>query len=143
MHQLVLLPRALLILKYNFYKNIKTHLKFLKVDNIVDVFKDEKLIDHFIFSQRLSFWKKTNQIYKDSSLSEKILGIGYISNYSTDNVSMKMVEMDFVDIFYRHGIFGFILYFYSFVGIIIYIIKKIISKKQKESAGLYKARAFF
>lgn len=124
---------CLFIPKTNFYKNIKVHLEFLEVDSITDIITNKKILDHFIFSQRLSFWETTNQIYKDSSLSEKILGIGYISNYSTDNVSMKMVEMDFVDIFYRHGIVGFILYFYSFVGIIIYIIKKVISKKQKNT----------
>ena len=37
---LTILPRT------NFYKNIKTHLDFLEVDNITEIFQDEHLIDH-------------------------------------------------------------------------------------------------
>lgn len=122
---------CLLIPKTSFYKNIKVHLEFLNVDSVTDIITSPKVLDHFIFSQRLSFWKKTNEIYMNSKLVEKILGIGYISNYSTDNVSMKMVEMDFVDIFYRHGILGFILYFYSFIIILVSIIKKMLVNKNK------------
>ena len=41
--------------KTNFYKNIKVHLDYLKLDSVLDVFEDKELIDHFIFSQRLTF----------------------------------------------------------------------------------------
>lgn len=119
---IVLLPRT------NFYKNIVVHLEFLKVDSIDDIFKSEKVFDHFIFSERLSFWNKTNKIYMKSNISDKLLGIGYISNYSTDNASMKMVEMDFVDIFYRHGIIGFIIY----MGSLLLIIYRIFTFRKKK-----------
>ena len=46
----------------NFYKNIKTHLNYLKVKNVVDVFKNEKLVDHFIFSQRITFLTKKSPL---------------------------------------------------------------------------------
>ena len=109
--------------KTNFYKNIKVHLEFLNVEKFSDIYKNKKVIDHFIFSQRLTFWDKTNNIYKKSSALEKIFGIGYINNYSEDNISMKMVEMDFVDIFYRHGIIGFLIYMLPLVFIVFNMIK--------------------
>lgn len=106
---------VILLPKTNFYKNIVTHLEFLEVKKVSDIIKNPKILDHFIFSERLSFWKKTNDTYKRSNIISKLLGIGYIENYSTDQISMKMVEMDYVDIFYRQGIIGFTLYMASFI----------------------------
>ena len=126
---IIFLSLFILILpKTNFYKNIVVHLEFLKVDSVDDIITNKKVFDHFIFSERLSFWNKTSKVYKKSTFLSKLLGIGYISNYSTDQVSMKMVEMDFVDIFYRHGIIGFIVYISS----LILLLYKTIKKKYKE-----------
>lgn len=106
----------LVLPKTNFYKNIKTHLDFLEVESIADVFKDKKLIDHFIFSQRLTFLEKENKLYSKSNLYLKTFGIGYLNN----GKETKMIEMDYFDIFYHHGIIGFIVYF----SIIIYLLAK-------------------
>lgn len=114
----------LVIPRTNFYKNIVVHLEFLGVKNVGDIVTSPKVLDHFVFSQRLSFWSKTNRIYKNSNLASKVVGIGYIDNYATDEVSMKMVEMDYVDIFYRHGIVGFIIYMSSFIYMVVKLIKK-------------------
>lgn len=107
----------LVLPKTNFYKNIKTHLDFLEVDNIMDVFKDEKLVDHFIFSQRLTFLKRENKLYNKSNLYLKTFGIGYLKPTGEET---KMIEMDYFDIFYHHGILGFLIYF----SIIVYLIIK-------------------
>lgn len=96
--------------KTNFYKNIEIHLNFLGVSNVLDIFKSEELIDHFIFSSRLTFLSNTRTSYMESTLSEKFLGIGFIERYATDDVSLKTIEMDIFDIFYRSGIIGSILY---------------------------------
>ena len=96
--------------KTNFYKNIQIHLDFLGVSNIFDILKDEELIDHFIFSSRLTFLENTRNSYLESSVSERFLGIGFIEKYGTDEVSLKTIEMDIFDIFYRSGVIGFILY---------------------------------
>ena len=90
----------------NFYKNIQTHLDFLKVEKVTDVFKDSELIDHFIFSQRLTFLKNRNELYINSSTYQRIFGIGYLD----DGIEEKLVEMDFFDIFYSHGIVGCIIF---------------------------------
>ena len=77
-----------------FYKNIEIHLDFLGVDNVMEVFTDYELFDHFVFSSRLKFLGNTFNSYKDASTLEKIFGIGYIENYGTDDASTKMIEMD-------------------------------------------------
>lgn len=93
------------------YKNIQIHSEFLKIDSVDDIFKDTKTMDHFIFSSRLSYLKNTKEVYDNSNFYDKLFGIGYTTNE-------KLVEMDIFDIFYRHGIFGFLIYF----GCIIYLI---------------------
>lgn len=105
----------LVLPKTTFYKNIKIHLDFLEVDNIIDIFKDKELIDHFIFSQRLTFLKNKANIYSESSLYETLFGIGYTEN----GKQTKLIEMDYFDILYSHGIIGFILLF-SIYGIVLY-----------------------
>lgn len=114
------LSSLLLILpKTTFYKNIKIHLDFLEVDNVFEIFKEKELIDHFIFSQRLTFLEKKADIYAESSLYENIFGIGYTQN----NKTTKLIEMDYFDILYSHGIVGFILVF-SIYGIVLYKISR-------------------
>ncbi len=115
--------------KTHFYENILIHLNYLKIHSISDAFHNDRFIDHFIFSERLTLRKKTSESYKNASLMEKTFGIGYIENYATDNVRFKTIEMDYFDIFYRHGIIGFILYFLP----VFYIIKKIILYFKKMS----------
>ena len=104
-----ILGLVLVLPKTNFYKNIKVHLEFLKVESITDVFKDEKLIDHFIFSERLTFLKNRNNIYEKSNTYQKLFGIGYV--YDELGREGKMIEMDYFDIYYSHGLIGFIIYF--------------------------------
>ena len=62
--------------------------------------------------------KKTEQNYLKESLDQKLIGIGYIENYGTDKVSLKMIEMDYYDILYRHGIIGFIIFLLPLIYII-------------------------
>ena len=108
--------------KTNFYKNIETHLDFLEVDNAIEVLEKPKLIDHFIFSQRLTFLSKKQKIYNNSNIYQKLFGIGY----TKDSKEVKMIEMDYFDIFYSHGIIGSILFF----GMYSYLIYKILHKRK-------------
>lgn len=123
---LILVGFASLILvlpKTNFYKNIEIHLDYLEVDNVFEVFTEYELVDHFIFSQRLTFLENKNDLYLKSSAYEKIFGIGYTHK----NKVTKAIEMDYFDIFYSHGIIGFALYF----GIYLYVLSQIFKAKQK------------
>lgn len=116
---IIIIPRT------NFYKNIETHLHYLKLNSITEVFKSEKYVDHFIFSSRLKFLRNKAKIYNKSNIYEKLFGIGYINN----NKLTKSIEMDYFDIYFSHGIIGFIIYF----SISIYILIKILSNKINKS----------
>lgn len=109
-----------LIPRTNFYKNIQTHLKFLKVESVEEVLTSEELIDHFIFSQRLTFLKNKSTQYKKASWYQKLIGIGYLQ----EGKETKMVEMDYFDIFYSHGIIGSLLVFSCYSWILIKVMKQ-------------------
>ena len=114
-----ILGLALIMPKTTFYKNIKTHLNYLKLDSITEVFQKEELVDHFIFSQRLTFMKNRQQDYLESNTYQKLFGIGYYNGKK----EAKAVEMDYFDIYYSHGILGFIIYF-GIYGYFFYLIMK-------------------
>lgn len=122
---------ALLIVlpKTNFYKNIKVHLEFLEVENITDVFKDKELIDHFIFSQRLSFMEDRSADYITSSSYEKLFGIGY----TEAGKQAKLIEMDYFDNFYSHGLIGFFL----LTGLYFIVLYKVIMNSKTKSFESY------
>jgi len=105
----------LVLPKTSFYKNIQIHKEFLGFDHYYDVFTDYKLIDHFIFSQRLTFLKNTNNNYKEVSMAEKVLGMGYIEKYGTDLETDKTIEIDYFEVFYRHGILGCIIFYLAII----------------------------
>lgn len=131
---LVLFTIALILIlpKTTFYKNIETHLNYLKLDNVTEVFEDEKLVDHFIFSSRLKFMKERQQDYMDGNIYQKLFGIGYLNNQK----DAKAVEMDYFDIYYNHGIIGFILFF-GIYGYFFYLIMKERRKLDFEQYMLY------
>ena len=120
---LVLISSVIVLPKTSFYKNIVIHINYLKEENNGHI-STERFIDHFIFSERLTFEKKTRIAYEKSSIVQKLTGIGYIENYMTDNVRLKTIEIDYFDIYYRHGIIGFIIFFIP----VIYSLKVIINK---------------
>ncbi len=121
---IITITSIILIPKTSFYKNIKIHLDFLEIKSITD-FYDVHIIDHFIFSERVSFYIDTRKNYIKAPIEQKLLGIGYIENYGTDNVKIKTIEMDYYDIFFRNGLIGFTLYFIPYIIILIKIFKKL------------------
>ena len=123
---------VLILPKTTFYKNIETHLNYLKLDNVTEVFENEHLVDHFIFSSRLSFLEDRQTDYMKSNIYQKLFGIGYLKN----NKEAKAVEMDYFDIYYSHGIIGFIL-FCGIYGYIFYLIMKDRRKLDFEQYMLY------
>ena len=113
----------LIVPKTNFYKNIKTELDFIEVDNPTEVLSSYKLIDHAIFGQRLSFLEKRSNEYSKSNLYQKLIGIGYLKN----GKETKQVEMDFFDIYINHGFIGFLLV----MLVLIYVLKDMIINHKK------------
>ncbi|MDA1774055.1 O-antigen ligase family protein [Bacillus cereus] len=64
-------------------------------------------VKSLIYSDRDKFLKTYKQYYKDAPLSQKLFGMGYAGNY-TDKI--KLIEMDFHDLFFAFGIVGFLIY---------------------------------
>ena len=53
-------------------------------------------------SGRTYIWQTKMMAFSNQlSVLEQLFGIGYIENYGTDDVNLKMVERDYFDIFYR------------------------------------------
>ena len=124
------LSSLLLILpKTTFYKNIKVHLDYLEVENVLDIFKDKELIDHFIFSQRLTFFDNKAEDYQKATLYQQLFGIGYTKN----NKVAKQIEMDYFDILYSHGLIGFALIF----SIYLLVLYCVLRNKQKLTYDRY------
>ena len=104
-----------------FYKNLVIHLNFLNVKKVSDLF-NFKYIDHFLFGSRLSFFKDTFKIYLNSSIFQKLFGIGYTLN----NNYLKISEMDYLDTFIHQGIIGFIVIYFTYFKCIFQIFKNYI-----------------
>ncbi len=81
------------------------------------------LVDHFIFSQRLTFLSDENYLFKNASTYQKVFGRGYLNQ----GEETKLIEMDYFDVFYHHGIIGFIIFFIIY-GIVVI---KTLNKKKK------------
>ncbi len=110
--------------------NLNLHLQWLQIKNIDELYRPnnkEKLIN-LVFSSRDIYLKKVIAQYKNASISEKLIGLGYSD---TDGNQIKIVEMDYYDVFYRNGILGFILIFTPFLLALWRIIQKIAKNAKK------------
>ena len=107
-----------IIPKTNFYKNIKIHLNYLKIDELSDFTDNPEYIDHFVFSSRLKFLKKRYNTYKEYPLYVKLLGSG------SNKKEIKDVEIDYFDIIFQVGIVGSIIVFSILLYVLINLLKE-------------------
>ena len=118
----ILLILLVIILPFTpMFKNIITAAKFFKVDsnNLFSLYGLNKIV----FSGRLGFLEKINDIFINSSILSVFMGIG-----KTTLLSVKLIEIDIFDIFYSIGIIGFVIW-------LLYMIKGMKSVKLN---GIYK-----
>lgn len=118
----ILLILLVIILPFTpMFKNIITAAKFFKVDsnNLFSMYGLNKIV----FSGRLGFLEKINDIFINSSILSIFMGIG-----KTTLLSMKLIEIDILDIFYSIGIIGFVIW-------LLYMIK---GMKSVKFNGIYK-----
>ncbi|MCU5324527.1 O-antigen ligase family protein [Bacillus cereus] len=127
-------------------KNMSIHLQMYEYKKSVQEEKDRKegkvvkeeehkqgeLTDSemksLIYSDRDKFLKVYKQYYKEAPLSQKLFGMGYAGNYTT---KMKLVEMDFHDLFFAFGIVGFLMYLLPLLYFGIKIFIRIITNFKK------------
>lgn len=127
-------------------KNMSIHLQMYEYKKSVQEEKDRKegkvikdeehkqgeLTDSemksLIYSDRDKYLKVYKQYYKEAPLSQKLFGMGYAGNYTT---KMKLVEMDFHDLFFAFGIVGFLMYLLPLLYFGIKIFIRIITNFKK------------
>lgn len=77
-----------------------------------------------LLSGRDIYLKDTIDEYKNSDIISKIIGRGYVSNYNNTIQESKLIEIDYFDIFFCHGILGVLLYIIPLVIVIVLLAKK-------------------
>ncbi len=85
-------------------------------------------VKSLIYSDRDKYLKVYKQYYKDAPLSQKLFGMGYAGNYTT---KIKLIEMDFYDLFFAFGIVGFLMYLLPILYFGIKIFIRIITNFKK------------
>jgi hypothetical protein len=87
------------------------------------VSKDE--LTTAMLSKRTVYAQRLKEKFNNSSITKKLLGMGYNVEIETINglYTKKTVELDQLDILYRHGIIGAIIYFTQLIVIILSILK--------------------
>ena len=119
------------------YQNIKTRHDrinenlMIKEETLLAYNTDDTSDKDIIRSGRDEFLKDNNKVFKKSDLNEKLFGLGYTK------YDLRLVEMDFCDIFYRGGVVGLIVYLIPFVYMGLLIIKKIFTKFNLDIANSY------
>ena len=78
-----------------------------------------------LLSNRTAVAEEIKNIYKKSSIVEKLVGLGHVIEIKSGISTDKTIEMDQLDIFYRYGIVGTILYFGQLIMLIGVIIKSL------------------
>ena len=110
-----------------FLNNINTHKNNIVNNNAVSEEKQD--MSELLYSGRREFKIQTLKRYNNASLAEKIFGMGF---YNKNNTEYKLIEMDFHDLYFNHGIVGFFLYFSIFIFVFCDTIKNVRIKKIKD-----------
>lgn len=81
-----------------------------------------------LLSGRNNFFKANLSNFKKSSVFDKLVGIGYISPVKQVIQERKLVEIDYCDIFFCHGVFGTIVYIIPLAILIFISLKNLFTK---------------
>ena len=119
-----------------FYKNLIIHARNMEVNSIKDLLTFKKF-DDYIFSGRLSFLSNSIKVYNESSILQKLFGIGYV----IDGQLLKTSEMDYFVILIHQGIIGFIVLYYNYFKILFLLFKKYF-KRFKKNFNNYEISSF-
>ena len=79
-----------------------------------------------LLSNRSEFANEIRKIFNKSTIVDKLLGLGHVIEIEKDIYTDKTIEMDHLDIFYRYGIVGTIIYFSQLILIMFVIGKNIV-----------------
>ncbi|MGG1398813.1 O-antigen ligase family protein [Bacillus salipaludis] len=77
-------------------------------------------MENLVLSGREHFLSIQKKYFRDAPITQKLFGMGYGGNYPQQP---KLIEMDFYDVFYSLGLFGFILYFIPLAWILVQTVR--------------------
>lgn len=106
-------------------KNISTEITEAKEESTK---KDTTSDATTLLSGRNKFFKNSLKKYNQSSIIDKAVGMGYISPKKNVIQESKLVEIDYFDIFFCHGIAGTLIYVIPLATLIILAIKNFFVK---------------
>lgn len=106
-------------------KNMNMHLNRLESNQsqaVGDVKSNAPAVqvENLVLSGRENFLMVQKQYFSEAPVLQKLFGMGYGGNYPEQP---KLIEMDFYDVFYSLGLFGFILYFIPLAWILVQIVR--------------------
>ena len=123
------------------YHNMNYHFKYLKFDNIFDLFKGNdkekkksNVIDitpvsqfeNIVFYGREQYIKDIKPVFLNNNLKYKLFGMGrYVKNNEVI-YSFYQVERDIYDLVFQYGIFGFIIHLIIPIYFFVVILKKLL-----------------
>lgn len=90
--------------------------------------KDVNTDPTVLLSGRNNFFKINLKKYDNASISDKAVGLGYIAPKKDVIQEIKLVEIDYFDIFFCHGILGTLIYIIPLAVLIVISIKNFFAK---------------
>ena len=86
---------------------------------------------NLILSGRQIYFLNTQEIFENSRIASKLVGIGFLNTGEVNNINIeKSIEIDLLDIFFHCGIIGFVLYLLPYIFTVINIIKRLINLRK-------------
>lgn len=110
--------------------NMNQHKKSLIGDNPTSELKEEDY-KNLIFSSRDKYNEIMIKKFNLADTKQQLFGMGHMDIHKQFDRQYNIVEIDYMDIFYMYGVFGFIIYFMFLFVLIIDIILKIIKNFKK------------
>ena len=110
--------------------NMNQHKKSLIGDNPTSELKEEDY-KNLIFSSRDKYNEIVFKKFKLSNTKEQLFGMGHVDIHKQFDRQYNIVEIDYMDIFYMYGVFGFVIYFMFLFVLCIEILITIIKNFKK------------
>lgn len=116
-------------------QNIKNSINRYEVrenNSSLDGDYSDEVVSTVILSDRDYFNRKMVKIYTNSSIVDKLFGVGFVNRIEINDKNIeKLIEMDYHDIFYRYGIVGFIIYVLPLIVISFKVLQLCLKNKFK------------
>lgn len=105
---------------------------------LAGLIKENKAVQKLdqVLSRRLTSASPSVQVYLESGIAGKLLGIGYADTDAYSRQVYFMIEMDPPAIFIRHGVVGFVVYCVPYFAFILYAIVQFFKRPLQRLSSL-------